>query len=47
VVISTLDGKVMKTTNESSVDVSEFTSGMYIYQVTVNGKVSTGNFVKN
>jgi hypothetical protein len=47
VVISTLDGKVMKTTNESSVDVSEFTSGMYIYHVTVNGKVSTGNFVKN
>jgi hypothetical protein len=47
VVISTLDGKVMKTTNESSFDVSEFTSGMYIYQVTVNGKVSTGNFVKN
>jgi hypothetical protein len=47
VVISTLDGKVMKTTNESSIDVSEFTSGMYIYQVTVNGKVSTGNFVKN
>jgi hypothetical protein len=47
VVISTLDGKVMKTSNESSVDVSNLTSGMYIYQVTVNGKVSTGNFVKN
>ncbi len=47
VVISTLDGKVLKTSNESSVDVSNLTSGMYIYQVTVNGKVSTGNFVKN
>jgi hypothetical protein len=47
VVISTLDGKVMKTSTESSVDVSDLTSGMYIYQVTVNGEVSTGNFVKN
>jgi len=47
VVISTLDGKVMKTSTESSVDVSDLTSGMYIYQVTVNGQVSTGNFVKN
>jgi hypothetical protein len=47
VVISTLEGKVIKTTNESSIDVSNLTSGMYIYQVTVNGKVSTGNFVKN
>jgi len=47
VVISTLDGKVMKTSTESSVDVSNLTAGMYIYQVTVNGKVSTGNFVKN
>lgn len=47
VVISTLDGKVLKTSSESSVDVSDLTSGMYIYQVTVNGKVSTGNFVKN
>ena len=47
VVISTLDGKVMKTSTESSVNVSDLTSGMYIYQVTVNGQVSTGNFVKN
>ncbi|MFM7758199.1 MAG: T9SS type A sorting domain-containing protein, partial [Crocinitomicaceae bacterium] len=47
VVISTLDGKVMTTSTESSVDVSNLTAGMYIYQVTVNGKVSTGNFVKN
>lgn len=47
VVISTLDGKVVQTTNYTSVDVSNLTSGMYIYQVTVNGKVSTGNFVKN
>lgn len=47
VVISTLDGKVVQTTNDTSVDVSNLTSGMYIYQVTVNGKVSTGNFVKN
>jgi hypothetical protein len=47
VVISTLDGKVMKTSTESSIDVSNLTAGMYIYQVTVNGKVSTGNFVKN
>lgn len=47
VVISTLDGKVMKTSTESTVDVSNLTAGMYIYQVTVNGKVSTGNFVKN
>jgi hypothetical protein len=47
VIISTLDGKVMKTSTESSVDVSDLTSGMYIYQVTVNGEVSTGNFVKN
>ncbi len=46
-VISTLDGKVVKTTNDTSIDVSDLTSGMYIYQVTVNGKVSTGNFVKN
>jgi hypothetical protein len=47
VVISALDGKVIKATNESSIDVSNLTSGMYLYQVTVNGKVSTGNFVKN
>jgi hypothetical protein len=47
VVISTLDGKVVQTTNDTSIDVSDLTSGMYIYQVTVNGKVSTGNFVKN
>jgi len=46
-VISTLDGKVVKTTNDTSIDVSDLTSGMYIYQVTVNGIVSTGNFVKN
>ena len=47
VVISTLDGKVLKTTNETIIDISNLTAGMYIYQVTLNGKVSTGNFFKN
>ena len=47
VVIYTLDGKVLKTSNESTIDVSNLISGMYIYHVTINGKVSTGNFVKN
>lgn len=47
VTITTLDGKVVKSGSASTVNVSELTSGMYIYQVTVNGNVSTGNFVKN
>jgi hypothetical protein len=47
VVISALDGKILKTTTESSVDVSDLKTGMYIYQVIVDGKVFSGNFVKN
>jgi hypothetical protein len=47
VTITTLEGKVVSSTTSSSVNVAELTAGMYIYQVMVNGKVSTGNFVKN
>jgi hypothetical protein len=47
VTISTLDGKIVKSVVSSTVNVSDLTAGMYIYQVTSNGKVSTGNFVKN
>jgi hypothetical protein len=47
VTITTLDGKVVSSSSSSVVNVAELTAGMYIYQVTVDGKVSTGNFVKN
>jgi len=47
IVISTLDGKVVHKSQETSIDVSKLNGGMYIYQVTVNGKVTKGNFVKN
>ncbi len=47
VTITTLDGKVVSSTATSTVNVASLTAGLYIYQVTANGKVSTGNFVKN
>ncbi|MFM7661200.1 MAG: T9SS type A sorting domain-containing protein, partial [Bacteroidota bacterium] len=47
IVISTLDGKVVHKSQETNIDVSKLNAGMYIYQVTVNGKVTKGNFVKN
>jgi hypothetical protein len=46
VTILTLDGKVVLSSSSSTINVSELTSGMYIYQVIVNDKISTGNFVK-
>jgi hypothetical protein len=47
VVISTLEGKIVKTMNSKKVDIADLTSGMYIYRVNVDGKFATGNFVKN
>lgn len=45
--ILTLDGKVVKTVSNGTIDVSELTSGMYFYNVeTISGKLATGNFVK-
>jgi hypothetical protein len=46
ITINTLDGKVVKTATSSTVDVSDLSSGMYIYHVNVDGKIATGNFVK-
>jgi hypothetical protein len=46
ITINTLDGKVVKTATSSTVDVSVLSSGMYIYHVNVDGKIATGNFVK-
>jgi hypothetical protein len=46
ITILTLDGKVVLSSSSSTINVSELTSGMYIYQVIVNDKISTGNFVK-
>ena len=47
ITINTLDGKVVKTATSSTVDVSALSPGMYIYHVNVDGKIATGNFVKN
>lgn len=47
VTISTLEGKVVKTENSKKIDISDLTSGLYIYHVTSNGKIASGNFVKN
>lgn len=47
VTISTLEGKVVKTENSKKIDISDLTSGLYIYHVTSNGKFASGNFVKN
>ncbi len=47
VTISTLDGKIVKTLNSKKIDIAELNSGMYIYRVNSNGKMATGNFVKN
>lgn len=45
--IVSLDGKVIAKSNSSSVNVSELTSGMYIYEVTTtSGKVSRDTFMK-
>ena len=47
ILISSLDGKTLKTTTESSIDVSDLTSGLYIYKAIVDNEVSTGSFMKN
>jgi hypothetical protein len=47
VVISTLDGKIVLVENNKKINVSDLTAGMYIYKVKVDGKIATGNFVKN
>lgn len=45
--IVSLDGKVVATTTNSSVDVSTLISGMYIYEITTtSGKVSRDTFMK-
>jgi hypothetical protein len=46
--ILSLDGKVIKTSKLTKIDVKSLTGGIYIYRVvTVSGKISQGNFVKN
>lgn len=46
--IATLDGKIVKNSTTSTINVSDLNAGMYIYTVTTAaGKVATGNFVKN
>jgi hypothetical protein len=47
VIISTLDGKVVATDNSKKIDIANLTAGLYIYQVKVDDKIATGNFVKN
>ena len=47
ITINTLDGKVVKNSTLSIVNVSTLSPGMYIYHVNVDGKIATGNFVKN
>lgn len=46
--IVTIDGKVVASSTSSSVNVSELTAGIYMYNATtVSGKVATGKFSKN
>jgi len=48
VTVLTLDGKVVSTTEASSVNIAGLTAGIYMYEVTtVTGKVARGNFAKN
>jgi hypothetical protein len=47
ITINTLDGRVVKNSTLSTIDVSTLSPGMYIYNVNVDGKVAKGNFVKN
>lgn len=46
ITIMTLDGKIVKSANTSLVNVSELNSGLYLYQIKVDDKFATGNFVK-
>lgn len=46
ITITSLEGKVVKTTTDTTIDVSTLNAGVYIYSVVVNGEVKTGNFVK-
>lgn len=48
IVITSLDGKVIATTTNTTLNVSDFNSGMYLYTLkTVSGKVANGSFTKN
>jgi len=48
IVITSLEGKVIATTTNTTLNVSDFNSGMYLYTLnTVSGKVANGSFTKN
>ncbi len=47
IVVTSLEGKTVATTTSTSLNVSEFNVGMYLYTIeTVSGKVAFGNFTK-
>jgi hypothetical protein len=48
IVITSLEGKVITTTTNTTLNVSDFNTGMYLYTLnTVSGKVANGSFTKN
>lgn len=48
VALVTMDGKVLFTGNSTSVNISTFNAGTYVYMVrTLSGETFIGNFVKN
>jgi hypothetical protein len=47
VTISSLEGKIISSSASTKIDMSELKSGMYFYRINANGKVYSGNFVKN
>lgn len=47
VVITSIDGKIVSSAVNATIDVSSLNAGVYVYEVrTTTGKVSKGNFVK-